>query len=336
MLRIPSRLVTLSLLAVLIFSLAGCHKKLHEATIVLLPDTQTYAEKYPHILNSQADWIVKNSKSIDFVLQQGDLTQNNNDQEWEIVQSAFNKLNHQVPYVLAVGNHDMGSTAGKFADSRNTTLYNTWFPYETMAGLPGFGGAFEPGKSDNAYYLLDAGKQKWMVLTLEFGPRESVLKWAGKIADQYPDRVIIVNTHAYLYSDSTRQTGKDYWRPQAYGIGRDSAENAVNDGEQIWEKLIKNHANIRFVFSGHVLNTGVGSLVSVNDAGFPVYQFLANFQEGVKGSINGGNGFLRILKVDLKKNTISVKTYSPFTDEYNELAAHQFLFRDVHLGAKNK
>lgn len=324
----------LLILFTVIFS--ACSKQVQQVTFALVPDTQTYSEKYPHILHSQVDWILKNKGTIDLVMQQGDLTQNNNDQEWRIVDSAFSKLNGHVPYVLAVGNHDMGSTAGKFADTRNTTLYNSYFPFQTMSKLPAFGGVFEPGKMDNAYYLLTTGKQKWMVLTLEFGPRASVLNWADKMVNQHPDRTVILNTHSYMYSDSTRQTGKDYWRPQSYGVGKDTAENAVHDGEQIWEKFVRKHENIRFVFSGHVLNSGVGTLVSINDAGQPVYQFLANFQEGVKGSANGGNGFLRLLKLDLKNNTIAVKTYSPFVDKYKHEVEHEFIIRDVNLKSAKK
>ena len=40
----------------------------------------------------------------------------------------FQKLNKKVPYVLAAGNHDMGSADGKFADVRNSTLFNQVFP----------------------------------------------------------------------------------------------------------------------------------------------------------------------------------------------------------------
>lgn len=327
MVQSGNKITLIPLLIVLIS--AGC--TVHEATFVLLPDTQTYAEKYPHILHSQVDWIVENAEAIDLVLQQGDLTQNNSEKEWEVVQSAFFKLNNKVPYVLAVGNHDMGSTPGKFADIRNTTTFNSFFTFPVMAELPAFGGVFEPGKLDNAYYLLDAGGHKWMVLTLEFGPREAVLEWANRVAAQHADRTVIVNTHSYMYSDSTRQGTTDNWRPQAYGIGKDTGENAVNDGEQIWEKLIRKQPNIRFVFSGHILNSGVGSLISINDAGFPVYQFLANYQEGVKGSVNGGNGYLRILKIDLEKDQLTVQTYSAYTDAYLKSREQNFTVNHVIL-----
>ncbi|WP_337067512.1 metallophosphoesterase [Pontibacter sp. 13R65] len=303
---------------------SACSPRLQQATFVLLPDTQTYAEKFPEILEAQVNWVAEEAANINLVLQQGDLTQNNNDLEWQRVQSAFKRLKGKVPYVLAVGNHDMGSAPGKFADVRNTELFNKYFPYQIMATLPAFGGVYEANKLDNAYYLLETGKHKWLVLTLEFGPREKVIAWANEVVTKHQDRTVIVNTHAYMYSDSTRQTDKDYWRAQGYGIGKDTGPDAVNDGEQLWKKLVKKHPNIRFVFSGHVLNTGVGTLVSINDAGLPVYQMLANYQEGVQGSVKGGNGWLRILKLDFKNNSISVQTYSPYLKEYRQDEAHNF------------
>ncbi|RYF21952.1 MAG: metallophosphatase, partial [Flavobacteriales bacterium] len=273
------------------FFLAACSQK---ARIVLLPDTQTYAEKYPEIMDAQLEWIAKNEKKINFVLQQGDLTQNNNDKEWKAVKNAFAKIDNKVPYVLAVGNHDMGSGPGKFADVRNSIIFNNYFPFSDFSKKSHYGGAFEPEKLDNAYFLLNTGKVKWIVITLEFGPRNEVLDWANEILAKHPNRLAIVNTHAYMYSDNTRIGEGDNWRPQAYGVGKDTGEKAVNDGEQIWDKLIRKQANVRFVFSGHILNGGVGTLTSINDTGQPVYQMLANYQEGVKGSVKGGNGFLRI------------------------------------------
>lgn len=309
---------------ILIFGIGfSCSSKLHQANFIILPDTQYYAEKYQHVLDSQINYILKNAENIDLVIQEGDLTQNNNEEEWQVVQEDFYRLNNSVPYVLNVGNHDMGSAPGKFADTRNTTLFNQYFPYQTMSQLPSFAGTYESGKMDNAYYLLETGNHQWMILTLEFGPRNSVLEWANQIVAKYPDHTVIVNTHSYMYSDSTRQGEGDSWRPQAYGIGNDTGRDAVNDGEQIWQKLIRKHGNIRFVFSGHVLNTGVGNLISVNDAGNLVYQFLANYQDGVKG-VPKGNGYLRIFKYDFKKNELNIETYTPYLDKYLKEDGHSF------------
>lgn len=322
-----------SAIAALVFALllASCSPRVYQARIVLLPDTQTYAEKFPHVLDSQIRWIERNADSISFVLQQGDLTQNNSDKEWQIIQNAFTRLEGKLPYVLAVGNHDMGSVPGKFADVRNTSLYNQYFPVEKMKSLPGFGGLAEEERMENAFYTFRTGKVDWLVLTLEFGPRNSILDWANKIVSEHPNHLVILNTHSYMYSDSTRQGPGDHWRPQAYGVGKDRGDSSVNDGEDIWRKFVKLHPNIRFVFSGHVLNGGVGTLVSFNQEGYPVYQFLANYQEGVKGSQNGGNGWLRIIDLDIKKKTIRVRTYSPFLDKYNENPAQEFIIREAHF-----
>lgn len=311
--------------------ITSCVRKSKDVIMVLLPDTQTYAEKYPEILDAQINWILQEAEHIDMVIQQGDLTQNNNAEEWVRVRQAFRKLDGKVPYILAVGNHDMGSEPGKFADVRNTDLFNTSFPLDSMSVLPAFAGVFEQEKLDNAYYLLEAGGLKWMVLSLEFGPRDTVLHWANKLVADHSDRLIVLNTHAYMYSDSTRQGPGDYWRAQAYGIGKDTLDQAVNDGEDIWEKFVKKHPNIRFVFSGHVLNSGVGTLVSINEAGYPVYQLLANYQEGVKSTVKGGNGWLRILTVDRNKQTLDVKTYSPYVDKYKQEEAHNFIIRQAFL-----
>jgi len=308
--------------------LTACNRHM-TARVVLLPDTQTYAEKYPHILDSQVNWIARNKAGISFVLQQGDLTQNNSDSEWQIIQRAFTRLDNEVPYILAAGNHDMGSTPGKTADTRNTEMFNRYFPYQSLSKLPGFSGSFEPNKTENTFYLLQTGRVKWLVLSLEFGPRDTVLQWANDVVSRYNERLVIVNTHSYMYSDSTRQGPGDSWRPQNYGVGKDAGPNAVNDGEQVWNKLVKRHPNIRFVFSGHVLKTGVGTLVSTNDDGLPVYQMLANYQEGVQGSENGGNGYLRIVDMNFAKNTMKITTWSPYTKAGLGKPGHNFTIKHV-------
>ncbi len=312
-------------------SLCACNKAGRAFTMVLLPDTQTYAEKHPEIFEAQTQWIAAHADSFAFVLQQGDLTQNNNDEEWQAVAKSLALLDGKIPYTFVPGNHDMGSEPGKFADVRNTTLLNQYLPLSRYQELPTYGGAFEANKVDNTYHKFKAGGLNWLVLSLEFGPRNEVLDWANRVVEEHPYHKVILNTHTYLYSDSTRQGGEDWWRPQAYGIGKDTGARAPNDGDQIWEKLVKKHPNMVFVFSGHVLHDGEGTLVSEGVNGNKVYQMLANYQEGVKGSENGGNGYLRLITVDPKAETIKVSTYSPYLDTYMTEPKQQFRFENVDL-----
>ncbi len=300
-------------------------------TLVLLPDTQMYSESYPEIFRSQTEWIVQNADSITFVLHQGDITNRNTDEQWEVAADAMQVLDGKVPYAVCIGNHDIGTDGS--ADVRNTARFNNWFPLEKYSTSPNFGGAFEPGKMDNTWHTFGAGGLDWLVLSLEFGPRNKVLDWAAEVIQEHPNHKVIINTHAYMYSDETRMSAErgHYWLPQSYGVGKDTLADAVNNGEEMWDKLVSRHANIVFVFSGHVLNDGVGTLVSEGVHGNQVYQLLANYQSGVEGSENGGNGFLRIVKIHPRKKTVSVKTYSPYLDVYKIEAHQQFSFENVSL-----
>ncbi len=300
-------------------------------TLVLLPDTQNYSQSYPDIFSAQTRWIASRADSITFVLHQGDITNNNTDEEWQVAAQAMQLLDGKVPYTFGPGNHDMG-TRGR-ADVRDTDGMNRYFPYETYSQQEGFGGAFEEGKMDNTWHTFSAGGHDWLILSLEFGPRNKVLDWAGSVIKEHPDHKVIINTHAYMYSDETRMsTERNHkWLPQAYGVGKATGEEAVNNGEQMWEKLVSQHANILMVVSGHVLNDGVGTLVSEGVHGNKVYQMLANYQSGVIGSVNGGNGFLRILTIDPAASRIEVQTYSPYIDEYKTEPDQQFVFEDVEF-----
>jgi hypothetical protein len=85
------------------------------------------------------------------------------------------------------------------------------------------------------------------------------------------------------------------------------------------------------VFSGHILGTGVGQLVSKNDFGTNVYQMLANYQKNVKGVEKGDSGYLRIIKVDKKSKSISVKTYSLCLENFRTEPDHEFTFNNVEF-----
>jgi hypothetical protein len=173
----------------------------------------------------------------------------------------------------------------------------------------------------------------WLILCLEFGPRNKILEWAGEVIQNHPNHKVIINTHAYMYSDDSRmdhETG-DAWVPQDYGVGKGTGEDAVNDGEMMWKKLTSQHPNVLLTFNGHVLHDGTGKLVSEGVHGNKVYQMLANYQGGVEGSEKGGNGFLRIVTIDTEGKKISVKTYSPYIDQYKTEPDQQFDFGNVVL-----
>ncbi|MGD9930085.1 MAG: metallophosphoesterase [Mangrovibacterium sp.] len=306
--------------------LSSCSNETHIARFIIVPDTQTYLESYPEVMENQFEWIAK-QKNVDFVIHLGDVTQDNREVEWYVAQKNFNKLN--APYAIALGNHDIGSKPGVFADTRQSTLANKYFPVSPADSAF----CFEKGKMDNRYHLLKAGKTDWLVLSLAFGPSDEVLEWANQVVGENQDKKVILNTHAYLYLDSTRMGGDDSWRPQAYGIGKDIADT-VNDGEQIWEKLVSKHPNFVAVFSGHVLKTGTGLLISEGKQGNQIIQILTNYQRGVDNIERGGNGYLRIVEFNAKNETMDVKTFSTWEEKFHPEAAHHYTI-DLKTGNVN-
>lgn len=298
---------------------------------VVLPDTQTYVEEFPEVYMKQMEWIENQKDRFSFVLHVGDITQNNSEEEWIIAKKGFSFLDGKVPYNLALGNHDMGSEAGKFADTRNTQFANMFFPNNDYVKNAHAIATFPDNTIDNSCSEYNLLGDKWLVFSLEFGPRNKTIEWVNRVINKHLNHKIIINTHAYMYNDNTLLDGDDWYKPQKYGVGKATDDDAVNDGGQLWEKLIKKNKNIIMVFSGHILGSGVGQLVSKNDYGKEVYQMLANYQKNVVGVEKGDSGYLRIIKVDKKEKTISVKTYSPWLNEFRTESEHQFIFNNVEI-----
>ena len=82
----------------------------------------------------------------------------------------------------------------------------------------------------------------------------------------------------------------------------------------MWQKLVLGNSNIRFVLSGHVLNTGVGRLSSTRPDGTVVHQILANYQN----YDSGGDAYLRVMRFFPAQRTVHVQTFSPSFGSMND------------------
>jgi hypothetical protein len=296
-------------------------------SLVILPDTQGYSREYPGLFHLQTQWIVENKEkyNIIYILQNGDVTDNNIEIQWRRASQAFARLDGIVPYAICLGNHDFGPN-GSAKD--RTTLANNYFPIARYEKWSTFGGSMEPGKIDNTFHIYKAAGQDYLILCLEFGPRNEALEWANKIIKKHFSHKVIVMTHAYLYSDSTRydwqiKKNEQKWNPHEYPIA--NSNTTINDGQEIWDKLIKKHPNIFMVINGHVLNDGLGFLTSKADNGNNVHQMLVNYQM----LPIGGGAWLRILTFHPNKKTIEVKDYSPLYEKFNTNPDNHFYLSEV-------
>jgi hypothetical protein len=280
--------------------------------------------KFPELFHAQADWIVKHKddRKIAYVLHEGDIVNNNNEPQWDVAKAALSKLDGVVPYALAPGNHDYGPNGS--ADTRDTLL-NQYFSADEHAKWPTFGGVFEKGKLDNSYHTLKIGDRDWIILALEWGPRNETVAWANEVLDKHPQHLGIVVTHAYLFSDGTRydhtKAEKQSWNPHEYKTKQKGG--SVNDGEELWQKLVKDRPQMRFALNGHVLNDGLGYLASEGAEKHTVHQILANYQMKEKG----GEAYLRLMEFLPDGETVQVKSYSPALDQYKTDADNQFTLK---------
>jgi 3',5'-cyclic AMP phosphodiesterase CpdA len=261
-------------------------------TVVLLPDTQNYAEKYPEAYLAQTQWIRDNARkeNIRFVIHLGDIVQNPHiEDEWKVADAAHKVLDGRVPYSVVPGNHDQASKDGKL--TWETPLFDKYFPPSRFARMRGYGAPMGDSNSSN-YCTFKAGGLKFLVLSLVFAPNEAVLDWANGVLEAHPNHRVIVATHYYMRPNGRSTDEKPY--------GLDGYV-----GERLWNAFIRKHESIFLVVSGHV--PAAHHQTALNDAGKTVHEILCDYQ----GEANGGDGWLLKLWFVPKRNRIFAEAYSP-------------------------
>jgi len=284
-------------------------------TVVVLPDTQRYSQKYPKVFEAQTRWIADNyrKRNITYMLHLGDITQSDIHSEWKVAKHCITMLDGKTPYALAIGNHD-------YRGSRDKTLINEYFPPGKFEKWPTFGGVYKKGRIENHYHLTKIQGRKWIILSLEYGPRYAVLDWANKILTQHTDRLGMIVTHAYMFRNNVRYDHtKGKQRANPYGF-----DGEGSDGQEMWDKVVRKHPNMMIVISGHVRTGGPqGSyLASKGDRGNVVHQMMTDYQK----LPSGGKGYLRLLEFLPDGKTVQVRTYSPVSKRLRKSKFEDFRF----------
>ncbi|MFA6080062.1 MAG: metallophosphoesterase [Candidatus Gracilibacteria bacterium] len=261
-------------------------------SVIVLPDTQNEVQNFPKIFMSQIDWILGNTEKLNIkaVVHVGDQVNVASDEkQWKTFDEGIKKLDEKnMPVLLALGNHDHPST-----------LYDKYFPISRYNQRPWWGG--QMGKdTDNKYILLTLAGEKYIFISLDFCPTKEEIKWGNETLARYPDHKALLSTHAFLDKDAGRKP------------------HVCTDTGYIWNDFVKLHKNLQLVVSGHVHAENMRT--DKNLAGNDVHQMLADFQE----EDYGGNGWLRILQFSPKNNRISVTTYSPSLNKFQEDTNSQF------------
>lgn len=246
----------------------------YDHTIIIVGDTQNHIVEDPTKNDIIYKWILENKdeENIGFVMQAGDFTQNCTDLEMSYAYNSISILNEVLPFVVAMGNHDYPSLTNKGAEIRDSSIFNKYMQYDYYSTLPNFGGTFEKGKMENVYMFFETGNIEWMIMVVEFAPRDEVIEWADYVIANNPDKNVIILTHSIgamkalndkgeevtISGNSNRLDEAEYklggegMHLEAAGTGVATQDGeTVNEGLDIWTKLGKRHQNVVQIVSGH-------------------------------------------------------------------------------------
>ncbi|HEY3448577.1 MAG TPA: metallophosphoesterase [Myxococcales bacterium] len=285
-------------------------------SVVLLPDTQYYTSKQTagasNTYYKQTQWIVDHraTNNIKFVIHLGDVTGSNQDSQWPIADGAHKKLDAAgIPYSMLPGNHDYMVAGSDWA--RGDTQFNTWFGPTRFAGKTWYGGHYGSGNENN-YTLFEVGPMKFMVLSLEYGPRKEPLCWAENVIAAHPDRRIIIASHCIQTSGGgfdSNCPNVDYLVPGG-------------NGQTIWDELARRHSNVFLMLSGHVNDSEHKFATAI--PGQTIHKILTDYQMEAACTLSSaaactnhcqagtytGNGWMRELVFKPLENRVYARTFT--------------------------
>ena len=263
-------------------------------TFVWMSDTQGYSKGYPEIFEAMTNWIVneRDTFNIQYVLHTGDVVDNYDDmRQWDNANRALSILDGKVPLFVVAGNHDIHGKNYVY------DFYLKFLGSKRFEGLPTFGGAYRDGHG--RYDLVDIEGVPAILVSvgygMGYGVDDKAIDWMNGVLQEYSDRFAILCFHSYMDPDGLLTT----------------------DGGVLFQEVVKKNPNVGLVLCGHrhgVNHTAVQ--LDDNKDGMPdrtVYQFVADYQDESKS----GGGYLGLLIFNSTERTISVKTYSPYLDDYN-------------------
>lgn len=262
-------------------------------TVVVLPDSQNMNEGAApgaDMFRAETAWAFSHrvSDNIVFATNEGDLTNNRTLAGWQNAQAAMATLNSAgIPFGVSPGNHDSDNGGGV-----GYTGFNSYFGPAQFAGkswyCPGLPGPSAAG--ENSYQTFAVNGRTFLNVNLEY-TSSNAITWAQQVLANNPGKPTILTVHDYLTGAGSRSS----------------------NGAAVWNNLVKpaQYSQVFMVLGGHAWPGNAPDMPAVtpqlNDNNKVVYEMLADYQ-----SVNGGNGYMRLLKFDEDANKISVSTFSPY------------------------
>jgi len=157
---------------------------------------------------------------------------------------------------------------------------------------------------------------KYLFITLDFGPSDDVLNWAGNLCKEYSDRNVIITTHGYLCRCGQPLDENHPSYPTEHG--------GANDGTDMWDKLVSKYENISMIISGHIETETIVMTQRQGRFGNIVTQLLVNPQ-GSDLLDDEGYGMVAMLYFSEDGKNVTLDYYSTIKKKYY-MSINQFDF----------
>jgi hypothetical protein len=277
--------------AVTPYNPAATDRAAYDFTLAWETDTQYYnAQYYEHQLEIH-DFVLdqREELNLQYMFHTGDVVDDSTvEQQWLNATSAYTMLDDaNLPYGVLAGNHDVGQQESDF------TAFSKYFGTERYNSNDWFGGDFQDNRGH--YDLITAGGMDFVMLYMGWAPTPDAIAWMNQVIQAYPERKVMINLHEFMLT-----TG---------GLGPIP--------QQIMDEVVAPNPNVITVFSGHYHDafTRTDSFDDTGDgiADRTVYSMLFDYQ----GLPEGGLAYLRLLHFDNDLQQFTVRTYSPFLDDFD-------------------
>ena len=274
-------------------------------SFAVVGDTQCLNDFYPEYFQTLYNWIIENKdeKNIQYVFGLGDITNKSLIREWDEAITAFDKLSDAgIPYSVVRGNHDSQTTTDETKLQFNAAMADSKYASEITEEQ-----RFKEDELENTYRTFSVGDEKFVSITLDYGPTDEELAWASSVCKAYPDHKVIVTTHAYMFRDGTTLDKGDVVPPS-------NADPANNNGDEMFDKFVKQHENIVLVMSGHDPSAYIATRKDIGVHGNTITQMLVDAQTEEKN--RGALGMVTMLYFSKDGKCVEVEHYSTVRDRY--------------------
>ncbi|MCL2694815.1 MAG: metallophosphoesterase [Clostridiales bacterium] len=264
-------------------------------SLVVFPDTQVYTYKSNNVFEVMTQWAADTKEQYNTlaVLHVGDIVEERTDPlHWEKAAHAISLLKGHLPFYPVAGNHDVGWP--------RTVHYERYLAQD-------FCDARDPEllyKGGACWAQpLHAGGTDFLLLGIGWQVDADYIPWAREILAAWPDRVVILVTHSFLTKG-----------------GR-----LTEEGQLMERELLRDFPSVRLVLCGHA--KGAKRWAQTHEDGSQTHALLFNVQkENARGLYRG---YLRLLTFDPITRTLTVVTYSPFSDSYLRSDKNEFVIENA-------